>query len=169
MPIYGIERTVRKVYDVLYADLDSYLTVMEAEWAATFPITLNRPAADAWYFAPKTRLTSYPSIVILGGPVRHGDQTATYEWQTANEGGGHDIKVVVVDCDDDTERLRFKLYRYNTVITRIIGTKYDLNQQVMFVQVKRDADVSPLSGGSGSPFVQAVRLQLLVQVEESIT
>lgn len=168
MAILGIERVVVAVRDTIKNNINAALTVVEADHVGSDAIALPRPRTECWYISQKRRINEFPAVLVLGERSRHGSQTGFAEYQTEDEGGGHDVTVTWVDRSDDEEMLRLKLYRSARAITQILASDTMLGGTVIICKVTNEEFFPAIGLASRSVFQQAVRISITCQTEESI-
>ena len=96
---------------------------------------------DKYYVAELSAIPEYPSILILGESTRPVTEGAG--WMNAD----HTLTVVALATDQDTERLRRRLYRYMRAIIELLVAARTSEGYVINID---GVEFSPLYGRSGT-------------------
>lgn len=147
-----IEEAIDTIKDYLETNMPVRLDTLDAEYG-----DFELEDIIQWYIAELTAIPAYPSVLLLG------DYT---EITGEGEGwlrGEHVITIVCLITDQETERLRRRLYRYIRAMVELLKEgRADFGYAIVFERI----EFSPLYG-RGSDFLGDSRLVVKLGKYES--
>ena len=147
-----IEGAIDALKDYLKSNMAPKLDALDAEYG-----DFKLANIKEWYVAELTAIPSYPAIIILG------DATNIPVEGSGWLKGEHDITIACLATDQETERLRRRLYRYiRAVVEVLIASRPTLGYTVTFIRL----EFSPLYAREGG-FLSDSRLVVRVGRHET--
>lgn len=135
MALELVEGAVDVVNAYLQAGMGAKLDILDAEYGDFILEDIKE-----WYTAEQTAIPEYPAIYILGDDTEVVEEGA--DWMRAK----HRLLIVCLATDQDTTRLRQRLYRYIRAIIELLKSgRASLGYSVTFEGIS----YSPLYGRAG--------------------